>query len=199
MVTEPTRNIFLNIISLVLNIKVLFYKIKLFILDTLTIRSGIDCLRFRVGFLDKMGNKNDKKSKHRHSSRRHRENRNRDRSSSTDSCRSANSDSTSLRKQFKFLQKEVNDLRNFSSTSAGICVSDEQAIPIFDFSKDDIMVEMWEMKVDILAERYKVEWWIYHKDYLQQTSRTRPSVVPRTNEKWRFVTWNENRNIRPFP
>lgn len=88
-------------------------------------------------------------------SRRHGENRNRVRSLFTNSYKSMNNESTFLRKQLKFLKKEVKDLRHNPLKSAAIWVSDEQKIPVFDSAKEGIMVKLWVTKVDTLAKRYK--------------------------------------------
>lgn len=111
-------------------------------------------------YLDKMGkykaHKKSKKSKRGRRERQSRSRRTRDRSTSTSSTTSTESEKNMFKKQLKVLRKEIDELRNKPSTSAtAMCLSDEQAIPIFDSSKDDITVEMWVSKVNSLAEKYQ--------------------------------------------
>lgn len=106
---------------------------------------------------DKMGKTHKKGGKSRRSrDRGSRKKRSRDSSSSsTDSDSSA-----TMKKQLKMLKKQIDELKNKPSTSsaadaAALFISDEQAIPVFDSSKDDISIETWVTKVDTLGERYK--------------------------------------------
>ena len=64
-----------------------------------------------------------------------------ERSSSILSSSSTESESANLKKQLKLLKKEVNEIRNKPSTSvATFQLSDEQTIPIFDSTKNDITI-----------------------------------------------------------
>lgn len=68
---------------------------------------------------------------------------------------SSDNESVYLKKQLKLLKKEIDELRNKPSSSVTSSLSDEQSIPIFDSSRDDITVELWVSRVDSLAERYQ--------------------------------------------